>query len=275
MDESKVLTTYKRYLLQVEPDTIFYNSHVRFTGNGKLETNRNLISIIVFDTTKFTIELYSKENNSLFGEKELHAVPNTYFNEDWKNIELGETPTPLTAKQLKAFDNFARYRLLNQNVPSFKAVTVTGDSISERNLHGKITVANFWYYGCIPCMEEIPTLNEISNHYRSDSNVQFLSFFRDSVFIDSTGVYYQSKVLTTDTMGMRPQKIDLDFTIIPNSKSIKESFNVFWFPTNIVIDENGVVRDIIVGSSKDRKHNVLESNIKRAIDKIKTTANKS
>ena len=274
-DEAKVFTAYKWHYFLIEPDTVFYGSNTKFTGNGKLESNRNLIRILAFDTTKCTIELFSKHDNTLIGKKELSAIPNKYFNEDWKKLKPGETPTPLTAKQAYALSNFMKYKSLNKSAPNFVGITSIGDSITESILMGKITLANFWYYGCVPCMAEIPTLNRISNSYSSDTTIQFLSFFMDSIFVDSNGLLYQSGDFSTDTNLMKPQEIDLEFTLIPNSKSIKKEFNVLSFPTNMIIDQEGIIREIIVGANPDKDSKVLESNIINAIEKLKTTANNS
>ena len=274
INKEKVFTTYEPYYLLVEPDSAFYNSNIKLVGNGKLEANQNTLRIIAFDTTKISIELYSKSDNGLIAKKEFSAIPNNNFNEDWKNLEPGETPTPLTESQVRVLGYFMKYRLLNKPAPNFYSKTAKGDSISEDVLKGKITLVNFWYYGCVPCIAEIPALNRISNHYSSDTNIQFLSFFMDSIFVRANELYCQSRVLSTDTLLMKPQKIDLNFTHIPNSNSIKNDFYVSGFPTNMVIDRNGIIREIFVGANPDNENKLLESNIKKAIENLKTTANK-
>ena len=45
------------------------------------------------------------------------------------------------------------------------------------------------------------------------------------------------------------------------------------FPTNMIIDQKGIIREIIVGANPDNDNKLLETKIKKVIEKLKTTAN--
>jgi peroxiredoxin len=59
--------------------------------------------------------------------------------------------------------------------PDFKLVTVSGDTLSKKDLSGKIAVINIWGTWCAPCIEEMPQLNDLCDKYKQDKNVVFLA----------------------------------------------------------------------------------------------------
>ena len=65
---------------------------------------------------------------------------------------------------------------IGQPLPDFSFVDVDGDEIDLGDLKGKAIVINFWFATCLPCIAEMPVLNELKEKYsNSNSNVVFLS----------------------------------------------------------------------------------------------------
>ncbi len=64
--------------------------------------------------------------------------------------------------------------MLNCKMPKLDAVTLHGDSITNKSLMGKVVVINFWFIGCRPCEEEIPYLNSIQQHFKG-KDVEFIA----------------------------------------------------------------------------------------------------
>ena len=69
--------------------------------------------------------------------------------------------------------------------PSIKAFfanswqTPDGKPADTENWHGKVLVVNFWASWCPPCVEEMPTLDQISKEYAA-KNVLFVGIGIDS-----------------------------------------------------------------------------------------------
>ena len=63
---------------------------------------------------------------------------------------------------------------IGQPLPDFSFVDVDGDEIDLGDLKGKPIVINFWFTTCVPCIAEMPVLNELKEKY-ANSNVVFLS----------------------------------------------------------------------------------------------------
>ena len=51
--------------------------------------------------------------------------------------------------------------------PAFKVVTLSGDTVTEKELRGKVTLINFWFESCAPCMAEMPALNDLYLKYQN------------------------------------------------------------------------------------------------------------
>lgn len=62
-----------------------------------------------------------------------------------------------------------------KQIPEFNLKTIDGNSISDRDLEGKITVMNVWATWCGSCLEEIPELNKLFETYSKDTSVLFLA----------------------------------------------------------------------------------------------------
>lgn len=52
-----------------------------------------------------------------------------------------------------------------EKAPGFKVKTASGESLSLKQLSGKVVVLDFWATWCPPCLAEIPELQELLNTY--------------------------------------------------------------------------------------------------------------
>lgn len=104
----------------------------------------------------------------------------------------------------------------------FQAVTLEGDTISEKSLEGKVTLFNFWFETCAPCMAELGELNRLYDKLKTNSEFQFISFSTDDV----------------EDVKRVIQKYQLRFPVCPVSHEDAYKLNFkLAFPTNIVIDK--------------------------------------
>lgn len=65
-----------------------------------------------------------------------------------------------------AFNTPKPKRLLNRPVPAFTAHTLTGQLVDASYFKGKVTLLNFMYIGCQPCMAEMPLLQRLHQEYQ-------------------------------------------------------------------------------------------------------------
>lgn len=66
--------------------------------------------------------------------------------------------------------------LTGQKAPDFVSVDMNGTEYNLENLRGKIVVINLWATWCVPCVEEMPMLNNMVNKFKG----------KDVVFLGAT-----------------------------------------------------------------------------------------
>jgi peroxiredoxin len=121
-----------------------------------------------------------------------------------------------------------KYFLHGQSAPEFSIKTLNGEFVNLKEQNGKILVINFWFIGCVPCMEEMPALNIIAAKFKAKSDVIFLAIATDS-----------EPMLKKFLIKQR-----FDFQIATTKKTDvldKYKPNSFGFPTTIIIDNKGKI----------------------------------
>jgi len=116
---------------------------------------------------------------------------------------------------------------LGLKFPDFLMEDIYGNSISGKNISGKVVVINFWFTACPPCLEELPTLNKISKKFKQKA----------CVFLAPT---IDNKQMILDYL----KTYKFDFKIIPNSENwiVNELGIISGYPTTIVLDKKGIIR---------------------------------
>lgn len=167
-----------------------------------------------------------------------------------------------TVDQCYQSSNFKkeRYRLKNEHKcyvgltpPKFTAHTLEGDSISSDQLHGQITVINFWFTSCPPCIAEMPGLLEVSQEYK-DQPVRFIAVATDKKkaihrFIDRRGNF------GFEVIADRP---DLIFDVFEMKSG---------FPTTLILDQNGIIINYFSGGFTDfRASRRIRKKLNKSID---------
>jgi len=116
--------------------------------------------------------------------------------------------------------------LIGYNLPQFEATTLDGNKISNQSLKGKITIINFWFTNCRPCVAEIPGFNDIMDKYGNE-NFNYISIGRDS----------EEEV--KQFLVKHPWKFD---HIVNAEPMIKGEFMFMWgFPTTFLVDAQGTI----------------------------------
>lgn len=119
-----------------------------------------------------------------------------------------------------------------EKVPDYRLKDVGGKPITNHNFDKrKVTVYNFWFTTCPHCIEEIPKLNEIVKDFGGE--VTFIA----PTFNTHTQVV---KFLEDNTF---------DYQIVTNAKSLTQDMHIRSYPSHYLIDDEGVIRKVIIGSS--------------------------
>lgn len=116
-------------------------------------------------------------------------------------------------------------------LPEFETTTMEGVKVSNRSLEGRVSIINFWFIACPPCVAEIPGLNAIVEKYGADQ-INYIAIGRDS------------EENIRDFLNENPWK----FQIMADSEYLmNEIFKIRWgYPTTLVVNQKG---EIVFASS--------------------------
>ncbi|MBR6727262.1 MAG: TlpA family protein disulfide reductase [Clostridia bacterium] len=104
---------------------------------------------------------------------------------------------------------------------------------------GKVTVLNFWYTTCGPCVEELPHFNALAN---ADSDVTVAA-----VHIEFPGM--TSADALSWAQSNNPDWVSGNMLLAWDTDMVCQTmFNIQACPVTVVIDAKGVISDIFVGS---------------------------
>ena len=123
---------------------------------------------------------------------------------------------------------------IGKNVAPFKARELNGTYFSHKKLRGKITVLNFWFATCIPCIAEFPQLNLLFNEFKNNKKFQMIGMTFESL----------------DVIKEIKDKYKLAYPILSTTidKSDKLSFNL-GYPVIIITNIQGKIIYITSGGS--------------------------
>lgn len=124
--------------------------------------------------------------------------------------------------------------VLNKPAADFSAKDLDEKPISLQSLRGKVVVMDFWYRGCGWCMYAMPQVKQLASDFK-DQPVAILGMNTDRDLADARFVV---------------KELALDYPQV-QATGIPEKFGVQGFPTLIIIDQTGLVRDVHVGYSPD------------------------
>jgi len=175
--------------------------------------------------------VFYNENNQQISQTEfLDRMSNEDLQLSVKKDSIGKTKAIRIENKAKKLP-YNPKKLENQKAPDFIVTDMAGRTIDSKKLRGKIIVLNFWFTSCMPCIEEIPSLNSVRNKYQNNPNVIFLA------------ITFNRKSNVKKFIKYHPML----YTIVPFDNPTCREFNIKGFPTNIIIDKNGNYQWISLG----------------------------
>ncbi|MBI5917324.1 MAG: TlpA family protein disulfide reductase [Bacteroidetes bacterium] len=144
----------------------------------------------------------------------------------------------ITDRSLMSYEAFQPKCLIGVQMPSFKATTIAGKLIDDAYFKGKVTIVNFWFASCQPCVAEIPGFNQLVKKY-GKKKVSYLAIGRDKAqdideFLD---------------------KHPWDFDHVANGeKLIADVFDLTWgYPFTFLVNEDSKIVMAFTGGFDDER----------------------
>ena len=126
----------------------------------------------------------------------------------------------------------AREARIGKASSAWEAQDIDGKSHRLADYRGKVVVMDFWYRNCGWCIHAMPQVVQLSEAFRNQP-VAVLGMCTDEKDADARAVI--------DAMGLRYPTI--------KATAIPEKYGIQAFPTLIVVDQRGLIREIHVGYS--------------------------
>jgi peroxiredoxin/Flp pilus assembly protein TadD len=140
-------------------------------------------------------------------------------------------PAPALAEQAKML--LANPRRAREEVaPDFEVTTLQGEELVLKQMAGKIVVLDFWATWCPSCRESVGELKELTRKYRSDKVVVI------SISANEDEAAWRDFIAKKKMEWAQYRDAD---------SKVRKSFGIHAFPTYLVIDGDGIIKQRIVG----------------------------
>lgn len=145
---------------------------------------------------------------------------------------------------------------------SFSGKDLDGNSVDESLFsNNAVTVVNFWFTGCKPCVAELSKLNELNDTIKSMGG-EVVGINTETFDGNEDAIKEAAAVLESQGAAYRNLSID------SASDAGKYASNIMAFPTTILVDRNGnIVGDPMLGGIDNQdNYDTLMKQIQSVID---------
>lgn len=148
------------------------------------------------------------------------------------------TPNNSKSSLTKGEEEFQTYldqkvaKLRGKQAPNLSYTLLDGSTQQLSDLKGKVVLLNFWFVGCKPCEVEVASLNQLLADYGSKGFV-IISLGLDD--IEKAKAFAERK--------------QCKYLIAANAKEQAAKYEVSSYPSNYLIDKNGVIQEVFIGAS--------------------------
>lgn len=126
--------------------------------------------------------------------------------------------------------------LIGYQLPDFETKDINGKTINKEKLKGKLSIINFWFMSCAPCVAEIPGFNKIVEKYGKD-DINYIAIGKDGPHD------------VIDFFKDHPWQFD---QIADGTKLIEETFKSRWgYPTTFLVNEETEILLAFTGGKSD------------------------
>ena len=138
-----------------------------------------------------------------------------------------------------------------KNIPDFSLTTLDNQTLTQKNLTGKVTLIQFWATTCTTCVAEIPMLKEIQQRY-TNQNYQTLAIAMSYDPEEQVREFIQTNQL--------PFMVATD----KNNQLAQAFGNITLTPTTILVNPQGKIIATFVGAiDSNTLQKLIQTNINK------------
>ena len=204
-------------------------------------TNDNAMNENYADFLANTIE----SNKTSFSEEEFDTL-----NKDIETIRGIEEEIARLEKEIAASDSsgstFSGSADSTGVFHDFKGKDLDGNDVDDSLFaQNKVTVVNFWFSGCKPCVEELSKLNELNDKLK-EMGGEVVGINTDTLDDNQDGIKEAKEILKAKGASYKNLTFDSDSTVG------KYAGDIMAFPTTVLVDKDGnIVGDPFMGGIDD------------------------
>lgn len=131
--------------------------------------------------------------------------------------------------------------------PDFSLETLAGEKVNLSDYRGKVIFLNFWATWCPPCKAEMPHMQSFYDEYSDQAEILAVNITSD----DSVGAVEKFR-----------KQYNITFPILLDVEGEQsEKFATITIPTTYLIDENGIIKQRLVGPMSEDSMKELVSSV--------------
>ena len=129
----------------------------------------------------------------------------------------------------------------------FKGKDLDGNDVDESLFSkNKVTVVNFWFSGCKPCVEELSKLNELNDKIKKMGG-EVVGINTDTLDDNQDGIKEAKDILKSQGASYK------NLTFASDSTVGKYAGNIIAFPTTVLVDKGGnIISEPFMGGIDDQ-----------------------
>ena len=186
-----------------------------------------------------------ESNTASFSEEEFDTL-----NKDIETIRGIEEEIARLEKEIAASDSsgstFSGSADSTGVFHDFKGKDLDGNDVDDSLFaQNKVTVVNFWFSGCKPCVEELSKLNELNDKLK-EMGGEVVGINTDTLDDNQDGIKEAKEILKAKGASYKNLTFDSDSTVG------KYAGDIMAFPTTVLVDKDGnIVGDPFMGGIDD------------------------
>ena len=186
-----------------------------------------------------------ESNKASFSEEEFDTL-----NKDIETIRGIEEEIARLEKEIAASDSsgstFSGSADSTGVFHDFKGKDLDGNDVDDSLFaQNKVTVVNFWFSGCKPCVEELSKLNELNDKLK-EMGGEVVGINTDTLDNNQDGIKEAKEILKAQGASYKNLTFDSDSAVG------KYAGDIMAFPTTVLVDKDGnIVGDPFMGGIDD------------------------
>ena len=126
---------------------------------------------------------------------------------------------------------------LGDKAPNFIATSLAKDTIELAALIGKVVVLDFWATWCVPCIKDLPELQQLHQRFADSSDVVMISISKDSDLSRLRRFVAEEKI-----EWIQIQDVQTTANAGSNSGNLSRLYRAKGIPKYFVIDRYGIIQ---------------------------------